>query len=288
MTGITTLSAKTILVAETQPFLRSIIVDILRNIGITKIHTAGSCTEAVTQIRTWLPDAIIMDWNLKGGTGVKLANWIRTGNNSPNLELPIVIVTGDTAHEKILEARDCGIDEIIVKPVVPKAVISRVKLLFMAKRDFVSSHSFIGPDRRRRQNGNYKGSKRRLKDASENVATSIDAAFLAQADQIQSLLKEMNVNDRGAVMTLYRASQTLWEDAAEHEDNHLEEIAKSLIGYVQAMGASGKLEIKVIAKHIDAIHQLKDLIEQGNTDPSSMLNELKKHVADQVSNSQAA
>ncbi len=288
MTGNTTLSAKTILVAETQPFLRSIIVDILRNIGITKIHTAGSCAEAVTQIRTWLPDAVIMDWNLKGGTGVKLADWIRTGKNSPNPELPIVIVTGDTSQEKILEARDCGIDEIIVKPVVPKAVISRVKLLFMAKRDFVSSHSFIGPDRRRRENENYKGSKRRLKDASENVSTSIDVGFLAKADKIQSLLKEMDVNDRGSVMNLYRASQDLWEEAAEQEDNHLEEIAKSLVGYVQAMGASGKLDTKVVAKHIVAIHRLNDLIEQGNTDPSSMLNKLKMHVTDQISNSQAA
>jgi DNA-binding response OmpR family regulator len=282
------ISNKTILVAETQPFLRSIIVDILRNIGVTKIHTAGSCPEAVTQIRTWLPDAIILDWDLKDGTGTKLAQWVRKAKNSPNSEIPIVIVTGDTSQEKILEARDCGIDEIIVKPVVPRAVISRVHLLFEAKREFVSSHTFTGPDRRRRKNTNYKGSKRRLKDASTAIGQGLTKSTMNLCKKIQLSLDDLDTKNRDDVMDLYNLAQSLWQDASDGDHSSLETIGKSMMAYIQAVGISGKLAKSVISKHIDAIEQLKAAADSGAKEPTKLLNELQKLVSRQMSPQRAA
>ncbi len=269
----TPISAKSVLVAETQPFLRSILVDILRNIGISKIHTASSCPEAVSQIQTWLPDAIILDWQLKDGSGVTLANWVRKSPDSPNPELPIVIVTGDTAQENILKARDCGIDEIIVKPVVPKSVISRIKILLSSKRGFVNSPSFVGPDRRRRKSDNYNGRKRRLKDTLEDPA--IEMEIFALCREIERQIPLLDIEDRASVMRLYMVSQSLWDKAIAAKNCCLEAAAKSMFNYIQNTGISGKLEIAVIKNHLQAIADLQNQTQNRETDPSIILEKIE-------------
>jgi len=276
------LANKTILIAETQPFLRAILVDILRNIGISNIHTAGSCPEAITQVRTWLPDAIILDWHLKDGSGMKLAQWVRKSAESPNPEIPMVIITGDTSQEKILHARDCGIDEIIIKPVVPKAVISRVKTIFAAKRDFVSSYSFIGPDRRRRKPSGYKGKKRRLKDTTDSPQTEMENEIFALCEEIEMQLPLLDTKDRASVMRLYLVCQNLWDKTIQVENDYLEAAAKSMFNYIQGTGISGKLRIAVINHHLQAIFDLKNKEKAHGADPSALIEELNHSIAQRM------
>jgi len=288
MAGLAQLSTKTILIAETQPFLRSILVDILRNIGISKIHTASSCPEAITQVRAWMPDAIILDWHLKDGSGAELANWVRKSPDSPNQEVPIVIVTGDTSQEKILHARDCGIDEIIVKPVVPKAVISRVKMLFAAKREFVSSQNFIGPDRRRKKLSAYKGRKRRLKDTTSNLTMEMESEIFALCREIELQLPMLDTQNRDSVMRLYLVSQNLWNKTIEVKNCCLEAAARSMFNYIQGTGISGNLKTSVISHHLQTIANLQLKAQNRESDPAIVIKKINQMTSQNAKNNRVA
>lgn len=288
MSTSTFLYTKTILVAETQPFLRSIIIDILRNAGITKIKTAGSCPEAKIQITTFLPDAIVMDWSLKGGTGAELVNWIRNSKQSPNTQIPIAIITEGGAKEEILLARDRGVDEIIIKPVVPKILLSRVNLLFTAKRAFVKNHTFVGPDRRRKINQQFKGPNRRQENSSQITGLGANPQILNQCKTIQQSLNGLDVHDRDSVMALYQQSQKLWNEAISIGNDPLEEITRSMFTYIQAMGISGNLERDIVTKHLQAVQKLKNMEQENNTQPTQLLNELKSLIATQPPTRQVA
>lgn len=275
---------KTVLVAATEPFLRSIIADVLRNSGISKIQTAGSVPESMEQIRTWLPDAIILDWTLTKGGGEQLTQWIRTSNASPNPQLPIVMVTGDTSQNTILGARDAGIDEIIVKPVVPRAVVGRVNLVLRKRRSFVQSHDFVGPDRRRREADSYKGSKRRMTDKSLDSLDGADSF----SDKITSLteamhagLSSLNTRDRESVMRLYKLAGDFWEEAQVLDNTPLETIGQSMITYIQAVGISGRMETAVLERHLHAVEALRAQ-GVGGEETTPALNELRELVSERV------
>lgn len=275
---------KTVLVAATEPFLRSIIADILRNSGMNKIQTAGGVPEAIEQIRTWLPDVIILDWTLAKGGGEHLARWIRADKDSPNPQLPIVMVTGDTSQETILNARDAGIDEIIVKPVVPKAVASRVNIVLRARRSFVQSHDFVGPDRRRRALDGYKGRKRRMTDKSLDSlegAESFSTRIQKIAEDMHVCLNNIDTRDRDSVMRLYKLAENFWEEAQELENAPLETIGQSMITYIQAVGISGRMETGVLERHLDAFEGLRS---QGHSHAATTpaLIELRNLVSERV------
>ena len=64
----------------------------------------------------------------------------------------------------MLEARDAGVTEFLVKPVSAKALVDRLRTVIERQRMFVRAESYTGPDRRRRTTAGYKGPLRRDTD----------------------------------------------------------------------------------------------------------------------------
>ncbi|VAV91551.1 hypothetical protein MNBD_ALPHA06-1141, partial [hydrothermal vent metagenome] len=251
------LAEKSILVVESQEFMRTIIVDILRTIGFKKIETARNLDDGKLQMKTWLPDVVFCDAEIGAGNGLKFVAWIRTSKDSPNPKIPIIYVTGDRAQEQILAARDTGVNEIIIKPIVPQAVISRLKTVLVNERAFIQSHTFVGPDRRRNRNRTYNGGKRRLQDTSETETASIDESsretILQGVDAILTDLPHIDVKNRTLVMTLYRKSESLWQLSHATGDDDLDVVSQSLIKYIQAVGISGLLKPELVRLHLEAV-----------------------------------
>ena len=70
------------------------------------------------------------------------------------------MVSGHSERERVVEARDAGITEFVVKPVSASGLLLRIISAFDQSRDFIVSDVFVGPDRRRRRAG-YEGPDRR-------------------------------------------------------------------------------------------------------------------------------
>jgi CheY-like chemotaxis protein len=166
------LDALDILLVDDNPYMRRIVVAVLRGAGINNIREVGDGSEALTQLRHRPADIAIVDFNMFPLDGVQFTKLLRNSPDSPNPFLPIIMMTGHSERSRVMEARDAGVTEFVVKPVTAKALLSRLNAVIFYPRPFIRTESYFGPDRRRQPDPAYAGPMRRSTDraASDYVA----------------------------------------------------------------------------------------------------------------------
>jgi FixJ family two-component response regulator len=80
---------------------------------------------------------------------------------------PVIMVTGHSTLARVHEARDAGVNEFLAKPLTARGVIERLHQAIEHPRPYVRSADYFGPDRRRRNDPNFKGPWRRAGDAQK-------------------------------------------------------------------------------------------------------------------------
>lgn len=160
MTAFSRLSA---LVVDDNAHMRLILTGVLASAGITRVRQAGDGTEALDILRTRSFDFAIVDYSMTPMDGLEFARTVRRpGSVSPYL--PIIMVTGHSERGQVFKARDAGVNEFLVKPIVPAAVLKRVERLVYHPRSFVCGDTYFGPDRRRAQHHGPANKGRRSTD----------------------------------------------------------------------------------------------------------------------------
>ncbi|WP_341897123.1 response regulator [Ferrovibrio terrae] len=112
-------------------------------------------------------DALICRWELPGDDGLKLIERLRRDAESPAPFLPAIIVTTTVTRERVRQALDAGVHEVLMLPLTPKAVESRLREMVERPRKFVRGGGYFGPDRRRQVRADYAGPFRRAADRAK-------------------------------------------------------------------------------------------------------------------------
>jgi two-component system chemotaxis response regulator CheY len=141
--------------------MRSIVGAVLKSIGVKDIREARNGAEALSLLREWPTDLAIVDFRMEPIDGVEFTRLVRTAKDSKNPYLPIIMLTGYADRTRVVEARDAGVTEIIVKPMTASAVISRLNAVIFHPRSFVRTDDYFGPCRRRKTMPEYSGVERR-------------------------------------------------------------------------------------------------------------------------------
>jgi len=147
-----------------------ILMSILASIGIFEVEYCFNGVQALELIRSWVPDLLIVDYNMTPIDGIQLTQIIRHAPDSANPYLPIIMLSGHSERSKVEEARDAGVNEYIIKPVTTAAVINRLRNVITKPRPFVRCDTYVGPDRRRRHDPEFKGPWRRDSDKTDHGA----------------------------------------------------------------------------------------------------------------------
>ena len=150
-----------ILVADDNAHMRSIVVAVLKSIGVKNLREARNGAEALGILRQWQADVAVVDFRMEPVDGVEFTRLVRNSSDSANPYLPIIMLTGYADRPRVFEARDAGVTELIVKPVTAQAVISRLNAVVYHARPFVRSADYFGPCRRRTVSADYAGPERR-------------------------------------------------------------------------------------------------------------------------------
>ena len=164
------------LIVEDNPFMRIILKQLLRALGVLEMAEAADGALAFSSMKTFEPDIILVDWEMQPLDGLDFVKLVRTGDDSPNQYVPIIMVTGHSEQNKVTQARDAGINEMLIKPLSARTLFSRIRAVIERPRPFVETRSYFGPDRRRKQDENFSGQDRR-KDPEEQSQGDIDAMF---------------------------------------------------------------------------------------------------------------
>lgn len=258
------LENKSILVVEDQKFLRSILAEILRSFGAFAVHTAENGEEGKEQFKTWMPDIVITDLQMQPTDGLSFTRWVRRSEDSPNREVPIIVLTAHNDQATVLAARDAGANELIIKPLIPEQVYRRLQAVLQEPRKLVRSPKYVGPDRRRRKVENYTGRLRRLTDPlqiEEDLpeANELKDEISIETEALLAFANRLDVNNRRHVMRIYDRTAEAGQLAMQANDGNLLDATHSLTGYIEQMGNSGRLDPLVIIKHLEAILSLVHL-----------------------------
>ncbi|HYD17415.1 MAG TPA: response regulator [Patescibacteria group bacterium] len=185
----------TVLVVESTRAMFDLTRSVLQAFGVNQVYSAYGADEGFETFCRVNPDLVIIDWLEDPANGLELTKRIRTDKASPNPFMPIVLMTGYSQKKRVLQARDSGITEFIVKPFTAKALYEKIEQLVEKPRHFVSSENYFGPDRRRKREGEYKGPDRRateqpkVKTATSTVSLS---SAVAKAKEIKARHEQEN------------------------------------------------------------------------------------------------
>jgi two-component system, chemotaxis family, chemotaxis protein CheY len=156
-----------LLIVDDNPHMRTIVSYVARACGIGTIDEAGSGAEAFEKLRTRRYDCATVDLNMDPINGIEFVKMIRTSKDSPDPYLPIIVISAYSERSKVQAARDAGADEFLTKPVTAQSLLKRMEAVVYRRRPFVVTPFYVGPDRRRKADDDYRGTKRRKHDEAD-------------------------------------------------------------------------------------------------------------------------
>ncbi len=141
----------TVLVIEDDITMQNMLRDILQTLGFRKILIAGNGTKAIESFSHTQVDFIICDWRLPGMSGIEFTKYIRNLPALYNKFVDIIMLTGNVELQNIIEARNAGVTEYIIKPFKVRDLCNRIIEIIEKPREFILANDFKGPSRRRRE-----------------------------------------------------------------------------------------------------------------------------------------
>ena len=186
------LERASVLVLDESPMGMSILVQILTGFGVKTLHRCEKVEEAKETIAKVEVDLIVCDSMGAGGEGYDFVSWVRSSKIEPNCYAPVLLTSGHTPSHAVQKARDCGAHFIMAKPLTPIAVLERIIWIAREGRRFVECDTYVGPDRRFKNDGVPAGMVGRRRD---DLQGDIGEAQSPNMDQevIDSLMKTRRV-----------------------------------------------------------------------------------------------
>ncbi|HBI19597.1 MULTISPECIES: response regulator [unclassified Brevundimonas] len=167
---MSSLKSLNVLLVDDNQNMRAIAAAVLHSADIRSVKEAEEGTAAFDLLRRHPIDLAIVDFNMFPLDGVAFTRLVRTSPDSPNVYLPIIMMTGHSERARVYEARDAGVNEFIVKPITAKAMLDRINAVILRPRAFIKAEGYVGPCRRRRDPPDYEGPFRRYTDAGRSSA----------------------------------------------------------------------------------------------------------------------
>lgn len=96
------------------------------------VKTASNGVRAVEVAKTYVPDVVLLDIMMPNQDGVETCRQLR---ENPDLHRTFILfLTARTEEYSEIAAFDVGADDYIVKPIKPRALMSRISALFRRER----------------------------------------------------------------------------------------------------------------------------------------------------------
>lgn len=169
----------TVLLVEDSPFMRSLLANSLKALGVGNIRTYDHGGDLIDVLRLYGADPtltdltsldlIISNWEMSPVDGMMLLRWIRRHKESPDRFIPFVMITSYTEEERLVAMREMGVTEVLAKPYTVKALMERLLSVIERPRQFVHTKTYFGPDRRRQSVFADQEERRLLTDKSDGV-----------------------------------------------------------------------------------------------------------------------
>jgi two-component system, chemotaxis family, chemotaxis protein CheY len=123
-----------ILVVEDDNFTRSLILSILRGLGVRMVLEAANAGAALEQLTDGEVDVIVSDIEMHPVNGLELLRHLRTGSRpagvvpprAPPSQIPVIFLTAHAKAKLVEQARAAGVSAFLTKPIRPALLRDRI------------------------------------------------------------------------------------------------------------------------------------------------------------------
>ncbi len=112
------ISDLTALMIDDQKTMRSIVRNLLGTVGIKKVQEAEDISQAIQLLLSApeKPDFIVTDLHMEKGGGIDFLARLKADPKLSELDIPVVLLTGETNRELLDRAIQAGASQIVGKP----------------------------------------------------------------------------------------------------------------------------------------------------------------------------
>ena len=130
---------------------KALLRKLLTAFGVSRIMSTNATDEALIMLRRETFSIVFLDEMAGPLKPVHFLKMLRRDLNTNDFTVPVVLVSAGADTAKITAARDAGMNDVIAKPVSVQTIERKLRSLLVEPRDFVTTKSFVGPNRRHTQ-----------------------------------------------------------------------------------------------------------------------------------------
>ncbi|MBL8834006.1 MAG: response regulator [Rhodospirillales bacterium] len=105
------------LIVDDDADMRLTLRDMLESLGASRVWAVGDGNKALERMRALdfgRNDVVLADWNMRPMTGLELLDVVRTDRKL--CQVYFVMITGDSGQERVVAARERGVNDYLIKP----------------------------------------------------------------------------------------------------------------------------------------------------------------------------
>jgi response regulator RpfG family c-di-GMP phosphodiesterase len=226
-----------VLIVDHTPAAARMLADLIQNIHRGEIMPANSTALGLSLAQTRDPQIIFTEYAGPEIDGVAFTKALRRSSFSCR-KVPVIMVTGQATPAAILGARDSGVHEFLRKPYNNADLVRRLEAALLKPRGWVEGVGYLGPDRRRFNSAEFKGSRKRRSDSAESKE---EAAALQALRIVVSAMGAIETDPKQAYRALCTQAVDLQRAAARIGNESLYAAAVELQHQLNAIGSPGRI-----------------------------------------------
>lgn len=134
-----------VMLVDNSPMMRDLVQGVLESVGIKQFMTASDGGRALSLLPVFGPHLAFVDWEMEPMNGLDFVRAVRALPDSENPYLPIIMLTSHAEEPWVIEAKNAGIHEYLIKPATGSAILARLAAVINNPRPFVRTDGYFGP-----------------------------------------------------------------------------------------------------------------------------------------------
>lgn len=243
-----------VLIADSDRMISDVLKETLRRMGLENVTVVRHGRAAIDVIRQREVDILITEWEMTPLDGISLIKTLRQSEDARYALLPVIMLTARAQMPDVIEARDKGVTEFLVKPFTAKTLYNRLEHVIEFPRDFLITEQYVGPDRRRIRKTIKEDDRRVIVPIAQPEPKKIPAAAKNQPRRIvpsYAIKKKIGLISSLDEMITEDVLNSAQEAIAAFQEESLQWIAADLQELEQAVAAvkaGGYAEAAELAK----------------------------------------
>ncbi|WP_255542631.1 two-component system response regulator [Azospirillum sp. INR13] len=123
--------------------------DVLIRLGFRRVELFDSVRAAAGLLTAAMPDLLLLDADGEDSEAFRFIRALRNEPAVPNPFACVIVTTWAPTPALLTRVTNVGGDDLLMKPVSPKQVRDRIVSLIEARKGFVVTADYTGPDRRK-------------------------------------------------------------------------------------------------------------------------------------------